>query len=454
MKAQRWDFAPFVFGALRDDSPGIQVTVDDRGFLRCEGRIGRIGVQTYSDGKTTWNELRPADQVFDAASMASYELAIVTNDHPGEMVSVANVKDVQAGHVGTDVRRDGDWLRVSFLVTDEKAIADIRAGKLQLSGGYAAEVERWNGTFDGVNYNYVQKNIRGNHVAIVDVGRAGPKGRLLLDGAAYQVATPTERKADSMDRLALIAKRCDVSKETLLELMKLDEKTLTDAVEAHADAEVVSLEIGGAKVKVPALAAMLITELRARLGESTLGQPAQQTPETPAEPAATPDAPTEPTSSGPPPRDPEEEEDPMADSADKLRARADAAEAKLETDRKDRDATIRRTVELSDAYRRVCGGGPLPKTDAEMTRAVILKVQPSLEAKVDANKDNPGYLSALFDASLELHEERNDAGRKTEDAAAAAARSLGVHSDDASPAESAYLKHVNDTASVKFLAAE
>jgi uncharacterized protein len=172
--------------AKRFDNP---VTLDSsamlpNGMLRASVRLSRTGVFTYHTADGVRRELRSDADVFDAAHLDSFALAPVTLDHPAEPVTASNAKSLAVGSIGA-VTRDGIYLTSQILVTDSAAVAAIVAGKQQISLGYYCDHEPApaGATHDGEPYDYVQRNIRGNHVAIVDVGRAGPEVRIKLDTA-------------------------------------------------------------------------------------------------------------------------------------------------------------------------------------------------------------------------------------------------------------------------------
>jgi hypothetical protein len=152
------------------------------GFLRVDGRISRSGLLSYfgADGKEHV-EYRPDDEVFDQASIDSFKLLPLTNNHPSTLLDTTTAKMHTVGAVGESVRRDGDFLRTQMLIHDRDAISAARAGRSQLSAGYSCELEFTPGVFGGRRYDAIQRNIRGNHVALVDVARAGPEARIRLD---------------------------------------------------------------------------------------------------------------------------------------------------------------------------------------------------------------------------------------------------------------------------------
>lgn len=83
-------------------------------------------------------------------------------------------KEYRVGTVGTDARWEAPYVRASLVVTDAEAIRAIEDGSMrELSCAYRYDPLWEAGTFQGVEYDFVMTNIRGNHVALVEEGRAG-----------------------------------------------------------------------------------------------------------------------------------------------------------------------------------------------------------------------------------------------------------------------------------------
>lgn len=156
------------------------------GYLVAPARIARTGVQHYlaaelgvtdSDPGRRVGVMRPEAEVFDAQAVSSFEGVPLTIDHPAQFICAKNWRDHAVGSMQR-VRRDGDFLVGDVTVTDHEAIALIEAGKVQLSAGYEAVYDASGGTADGEPYEFVQRAIRANHVALVDAARCGPVCRI------------------------------------------------------------------------------------------------------------------------------------------------------------------------------------------------------------------------------------------------------------------------------------
>jgi len=150
------------------------------GYLVADARAARTGMQEYLGSELGRPDLalvkvyRPAEEVFSRDSMSTYAHKPATNEHPAAQVSAENWKALSIGQIGEGIVRDGDHVRVPLILMDSQAIADYERGKRDLSMGYEAEIVFQDGQApDGESYNAIQRNIRINHIALVQAGRAG-----------------------------------------------------------------------------------------------------------------------------------------------------------------------------------------------------------------------------------------------------------------------------------------
>lgn len=171
------------------------------GFLAVRAKAARTGVYQYlgtevdpdnSHGlrdTAMVNVLRDDATVFDKAAAQSFIGKPVTDDHPKEAVTASNWRDVARGTI-MGAMKDGEYLAFDLLLTDAEAIAKVDAGKRELSNGYSSALEFGDFTApDGTKCQARQTSITGNHIAIVDKGRAGPECRI-KDGFAACDAIP------------------------------------------------------------------------------------------------------------------------------------------------------------------------------------------------------------------------------------------------------------------------
>ena len=144
------------------------------------------------------NVLRDADAVFDPLSAHSFIGKPITDNHPTVAVNAKNWRDHARGTVMGAKWEEGGYLAFDLMLTDADTIDAVNAGKRELSNGYAAELQF--GDFDGpggVKCVAKQIAIKGNHVAIVDRGRAGPS--CAIRDAATCESVPLSSLSDSVE---------------------------------------------------------------------------------------------------------------------------------------------------------------------------------------------------------------------------------------------------------------
>ena len=90
----------------------------------------------------------------------------------GEGFTPAEQKGVQ-GAVGDEVYFEYPYLKGNLKIYGENIKEAINGGKVDLSAGYRCRYEKSPGEFEGQKYDYIQRSIRGNHIALVDEGRSG-----------------------------------------------------------------------------------------------------------------------------------------------------------------------------------------------------------------------------------------------------------------------------------------
>jgi hypothetical protein len=192
-----------LMGEFRYDLGNLQSPTEmPNGWLRVDGYLTRAGVFEYvnHDGSKRL-ELRPDDEVFRADSLSSFAMVPVTDDHPDVVLDSSNTAKYQKGSVSEAIRRDGDALAASMLITDGVLAGKMRAGKCGLSCGYEVDLEKTSGTHPVYGrYDAVQRNIRGNHVAVVSAGRAGPVARVRMDAAVQVDSDSLHQRSDMIQK--------------------------------------------------------------------------------------------------------------------------------------------------------------------------------------------------------------------------------------------------------------
>lgn len=271
------------------DSALIHEIQDAGDRLVVNARVARGGnVQEYRGSemgvtdKAIVRVFRPADEVFDKDSVATFPHKFVTLGHPG--IPAAFDKDA-VGWIGDEVMRDGEFIRVPMTIAHRKAIDAVKSGTREMSVGYLTEIVFEDGVSpSGEAYDARMTKIVVDHVAIVDAARGGSQLRIgdwrapgdkdradkppqlemfdmttktiLVDGlsvetteAGAQAIVKLQKdiadrdtaaaKADAAHSAALAAKDAEIAKKDA-EIDSLKGKVLTDAaidarVQARAD---------------------------------------------------------------------------------------------------------------------------------------------------------------------------------------------------------------------------
>ena len=279
---------------IADGDLAPRITND--GYMVASARSARTGIQTYlgaelgRDGMSQVRVYRPESSVFDKASLASFSHKPATDDHPPVAVDASNHKKYAVGHIGEDIARDGEYVRVPLLLTDQSMIDKVRAGKAELSMGYSMTLDWSAGTTDaGEAYDAIQRDIRINHVAVVDRGRAGPSVRI---GDAWQpIETKPEPKPPTQDGKSKMTLRTivvdGISVETTdqgaqaIEKLTKENKQLADmaSTDAKAAADTLKSTVDKLTTDHAAVVAEKEKELGAKDGEIKALKDAAMTPE-------------------------------------------------------------------------------------------------------------------------------------------------------------------------------
>ncbi|MCX5516226.1 hypothetical protein C3941_19750 [Kaistia algarum] len=200
---------------LVDGQIGRTRYLTPEGFLFCDGvRIARVGPMLYRHDEVPDIEpsgpgmvtiTRDPDVLFSSETLASFNGKPVTNNHPPEFVLPANWRAYSIGTVLDPRRGDGieaDYLIADLLITDKDGIDDVLAGKREVSCGYDGPREQ---VKPGLGR---QTKIVGNHVALVERGRAGP-ACAIQDQSQEEEPKMAAKKRSPWDRIRTAFKAQD-----------------------------------------------------------------------------------------------------------------------------------------------------------------------------------------------------------------------------------------------------
>lgn len=189
--------------------PASARVITNEGYLKAPAQIARTGVQEYFaselgldksrgyDANKLVRLLRPSEEVGASDTIRSFDGQAMAVGHPPKGINASNWRTVAVGDFA-NVKMAGDYMLADVTVRDAAAVAKVQAGTSQLSCGYDFDLDLTPGTTgDGQAYDGVQRNIRGNHLSIVDRARGGlgcriGDGKMREDDSAPAPAQPKE----------------------------------------------------------------------------------------------------------------------------------------------------------------------------------------------------------------------------------------------------------------------
>lgn len=225
---------------------GAKRSTTPEGFLVCQDvPIARTGVQLYLQDELMGEDGTPLveggpdglvrvdrlpEQVFRPETIASFEGKAVTVEHPEDFVNPSNWQQLAIGTVQNVRRGEGiqnDLLIADLVITDEGAIAYVNKSLPEVSAGYEAGYEQ---TEPGRG---VQRDIVGNHVALVERGRAGPRCSIQDQETTMTKKTVKRSFADRI-RAAFMSKDAEAAEQLAQEA---EDEEAEESAEAKAERE-------------------------------------------------------------------------------------------------------------------------------------------------------------------------------------------------------------------------
>lgn len=355
----------------------------NEGFLRGRAIVTSIGVFTYkrADG-TIQRELRLPEEVFAPETLASMKLKPVTLNHPTELVTSDNSNKLQVGSLGDNPSWTKEWehrnwqevtdginCAIDMIITRKDAIDAVLNGKQALSMGYTCDLEmaQPGSTWCGVEYDFIQRNIRYNHCAIVDSARAGDNAKIELradsDDAVLEDIVNTDGGFQMLKKINLDGIDYEAEAEVIKALNS--EKARADKAEMDAceSKKTMDKKVADMEKKV--------TEFEKRISE-------------------------------------------LEAEKDTAKEKADSAEKELEElkktsmDSSKLDEMVNTKIDLLHNAEKAGVEVKSDMSDSDIKKAVIAKIFPN--ANFDGKDDV--YIQARFDATVEILAERADSKTK------------------------------------------
>lgn len=232
------------------------------GFLLCTNvPIARTGEMLYAKGelvndqgdeavedKDGWIIVsRGPEDLFRPETLASFEGKPVTDGHPPGFVTPENYGKYAVGTTHNVRRGEGpyaDCIVADLLITSAKAIQQVQDGEREISCGYDAEYTQ------SEPGRGAQSNIVGNHNALVERGRCGPRCSIKDEEPTMAKKTWRERlmgafRANDEEAVKKIADELeegDGDQHVHLHLEKAEDKTKDEPPEDPTEARFKKIE--------------------------------------------------------------------------------------------------------------------------------------------------------------------------------------------------------------------
>lgn len=170
-----------------DRAPSARAYDINGWFEVADNPISREGIFPYSgaqvghpDRGRIFQVYRPGEELSAPDALASFRLMPIIDDHTmlGEGHTAAEDKGV-AGVIGENVKFDRGVMTANLKIFSNALAQKIKNGKTELSCGYRCVYDFTPGVWNGQPYDAVQRQIRANHLALVDEGRMGPEVSIL-----------------------------------------------------------------------------------------------------------------------------------------------------------------------------------------------------------------------------------------------------------------------------------
>lgn len=211
--------------------------------------ISKSGVFPYSgraigdeDTDKVFMVYRPPEELANTETIESFKLLPGIDEHPHTLLGNAKDGLVKPEDKGIDmvigelVEYDANtetlYSNIKFFTN--KILKLIEAGKKELSAGFRCKYEKASGVFNGQAYDYIQREIRGNHLALVDKGRMG-SDVAVLDSFTFTF--------DAKELIKMEDIKTEVKDELTLESLAASIKMLSDKIDGMGKKDEAVVEV-------------------------------------------------------------------------------------------------------------------------------------------------------------------------------------------------------------------
>lgn len=203
-------------------------------------------ISTELEPNTIYQVLRPEEELNTPETLKSFELIPLVDEHTmlgtKDGMQPAEKKGIH-GVTGANVKFNNGMITNDLKIYSESLKSEIESGKKDLSVGYYCKYELTPGEYNGEHYDAIQRDVRVNHIALVDDGRMGRDVRVMDEKITF-------------DTLSEILKENKMAEEKKTQAQDIDKRELLREADAIAMKPASEFE-GGEEEKFRTLAKKL-----------------------------------------------------------------------------------------------------------------------------------------------------------------------------------------------------
>lgn len=209
------------------------ITIKDNPILKA-GIFPYLGSEIgQGEPSRVYNVLRSEEELSKPETIKSFELVPLINEHfvLGELGTDTDDKPID-GIVGESIYFEAPYLKSNIKVFGKHIKKLIEIGKIELSAGYSC---KYIPVENNPDYDFIQIDIRANHLALVEAGRNGSD--VAVQDALKFTLDSKELLMNLEDILAQISALSDEDKAKLLATLKPAEDENTEVAKEVAKDE-------------------------------------------------------------------------------------------------------------------------------------------------------------------------------------------------------------------------
>jgi hypothetical protein len=256
----------------------IKVYKQEDGSYKGIAYVTKTGVFEYVDanGKKI-KQLRHPDDIYAIDSLNTLKMLPIIKYHTDKLITPEIIKNYLVGYTGENIEIDGNRVSVSILInTDEGIKAIENDGLLGLSCGYELDREKNNGVYENISYDYRQRNIKYNHLALCKDPRLGNDLRINLDSydciltndnIDYQNSLFNFKKGETMPKFKIDGIEYECPQEVINTYSKLNNDSLAQITDLKNQLSTVTANYDSYKSKLEKTETELPTIINAAVNE-------------------------------------------------------------------------------------------------------------------------------------------------------------------------------------------